>query len=100
MAVAYKTPLLRLVGFSVYVLIGGAVFMQIEKDKDDNVAKLTFEESLRRWIKTYNMSRENITKLLQHYDKAKEYGGKPTWSFINSVCFVIQLVTTIGKIVR
>ena len=72
--------------------------MQIEKDKDENVAKLTFEDSLHQWIKTYNMSRENITALLQDYDSVRERRRKPTWSFINSIYFVLQLVTTIGKV--
>lgn len=72
--------------------------MQIEKDKDDNTAKLTFEDFLGQWTKTYNISRENITKLLQDYDRSRrEDAPKPAWSFLNSIYFVLQLLTTIGK---
>ena len=71
--------------------------MQIEKGEDDNIAKLTFEDSLGQWIKTYNISRENITKLLQDYDRSKEHPPKPGWSFLNSIYFVLQLLTTIGN---
>ena len=99
MEASYKKSLSRLLGFSIYVLIGGAVFMQIEKEKDDNAAKLTFKDYVRRWIKIYNMSEENITQLLHDYQRsARESDRKPTWSFINSIYFVLQLVTTIGKL--
>ena len=72
MAGSYRTFLLRLVGFSVDVLVGGAIFMQIEKDKDGNVARLAFDDSLHQWIKTYNMSKENITTLLQDYYSVRD----------------------------
>ena len=71
--------------------------MQIEKGKDDTTVKLTFEDSLGQWIETYNISRENITKLLQDYDRSKEHPPKPAWNFLNSIYFVLQLLTTIGK---
>ena len=71
--------------------------MQIEQDKDEDVATHTFEELRRQWIKKYNLSQENITKLLQDYDNMKQNGAKPTWSYLNSVYFVLQLVTTIGN---
>lgn len=73
--------------------------MQIEKDKGKDAATYTFEELQRQWVKKYNLSRENITELLQDYDNMRENGAKPAWSFLNSVYFVLQLVTTIGKIV-
>lgn len=93
-----KTCLFRVVGFLVYIIIGGAIFMQIEKDNDKDAATHSLEELERQWIKKYNLSRENISKLLQDYDKMRENGAKPAWSFLNSVYFVLQLVTTIGKI--
>ena len=99
MEASNKKSLLRLLGFSIYVLIGGAVFMQIEKGKDENAAKLTFDDKVRKWMKIYNMSEENITQLLHDYQRReRENEQKPTWSFINSIYFVLQLVTTIGKI--
>ena len=72
--------------------------MQIEKDSDKDAATHSLEELERQWIKTYNLSRENISKMLQDFDKIRENGAKPAWSFLNSVYFVLQLVTTIGKI--
>ena len=71
--------------------------MQIEKEKERNSATQTLEDLQSHWIKTYNLSRENITKLLNDYDEMKESGAKPTWNFFNSVYFVLQLVTTIGE---
>lgn len=99
MARASKTLLTRLIGFLVYILIGGAIFMEIEKDNDKDAATHTFEDLRSQWIKKYNLSKENITKLLQDYDDMRENGERPTWSFLNSVYFVLQLVTTIGKLV-
>ena len=92
-----KTCLFRMVCFSVYILIGGAVFMQIEKDSDTDAATHSREELKRQWIKEYNLSEENISKLLQDYDKIRENEANPAWSFLNSVYFVLQLVTTIGN---
>ena len=92
-----KKLLLRLIGFSIYALIGGAVFMQIEKEEDQNAAEQTLDDLLLKWMKTYNISRENVTNMLQDFQSLKENGYKPSWSFTNSVYFVLQLLTTIGK---
>ena len=72
--------------------------MQIEKETDSDAATHRLDELERQWIIKYNLSKENISKMLQDYDKIKENGAKPAWSFFNSVYFVLQLVTTIGKI--
>lgn len=71
--------------------------MHIEKESGKNAATNSLEELERHWIKAYNLSRENISKMLQDYDKVSENRAKPIWSFLNSVYFVLQLVTTIGK---
>ena len=93
-----KTCLFRVVGFLVFILIGGAIFMQIEKDKNSSSAKqYTLEDLQRHWIKKYNLSRENITTLIQDYENTRESEAKQAWSFLNSVYFVLQLLTTIGK---
>ncbi|KAL9966251.1 hypothetical protein ACROYT_G024299 [Oculina patagonica] len=70
--------------------------MQIEKNKDKEAATHTFEELQRQWAKEYNLSKENITKMIQDYDNVRENGVKPAWSFLNAVYYVLQLVTTIG----
>ena len=58
-----KTLLVRLIGFSIYVLIGGVVFMQIEKEEDQNAAEQTLDDFLLKWMKTCNISRENVTNI-------------------------------------
>lgn len=70
--------------------------MQIERGSETDAATHRLEELERQWIKKYNLSRENISKMLQDYDKIRENEAKPEWSFFNSVYFVLQLVTTIG----
>ncbi|CAH3130778.1 unnamed protein product, partial [Pocillopora meandrina] len=69
----------------------------IEKETGRNSKSQTLEDFLRRWSNTYNLSQENITNLLKDYDDTRENGAKPTWTFLNSVFYVLQLVTTIGK---
>ncbi|XP_022782584.1 potassium channel subfamily K member 3-like [Stylophora pistillata] len=86
----------RVVGLLVYVFAGGAIFMQIEKKKGRNSTTQTLEDFLSQWSKMYNLSRENISNLLKDYDETKDNEAKPTWTFLNSVFFVLQLVTTIG----
>ena len=71
--------------------------MEIEKDSDKDATSHSFEDLRRKWIQKYNLSREIISELLQDYDGMRKNGGKPTWSFLNSVYFVLQLVTTIGN---
>lgn len=93
-----KTCLFRVVGFLVFILIGGAIFMQIENDKKNSAAKkYTFQDLQRHWLKNYNLSRENITTMLQDYENTRESEARQEWSFLNSVYFVLQLLTTIGK---
>ena len=72
--------------------------MQIEEESDTDADTHRLEELERQWIKKYNLSKENISEMLQDYDKIRENGAKPAWSFFNSVYFAMQLVTTIGKI--
>lgn len=99
MASASRTLLTRLIGFVVYVLIGGAIFMKIEKDNDKHATTHTSENLRSKWIQKYNLSTEIINEVLQDYDEMRKNGAKPSWSFLNSVYFVLQLVTTIGKLI-
>ena len=71
--------------------------MEIEKDNDKRATAHTFEDLRSKWMQKYNLSKEIITELFQDYDEMRKNGAKPTWSFLNSVYFVLQLVTTIGK---
>ena len=73
--------------------------MEIEKDNGKDATTRTFEDLRSKWIQKYNLSRENITELLQDYDEMRKNGSKPAWNFLNSIYFVLQLVTTIGKLI-
>ena len=74
--------------------------MEIEKDNDKHATAHTFEDLRSKWMQKYNLSKEIITELFQDYDEMRKNGAKPTWSFLNSVYFVLQLVTTIGKLIN
>ena len=71
--------------------------MEIERGNDKNATMHTVEDLRRKWVQKYNLSREIIAELLHDYDGTRNNGAKPTWSFLNSVYFVLQLVTTIGN---
>ena len=76
--------------------------MEIEKDNDKHATmntSCTFDDLRSEWIQKYNLSREIITELLQDYDEMRKNMATPTWNFLNSVYFVLQLVTTIGKLI-
>lgn len=74
--------------------------MAIEKDNDKHATTHTFEDLRSKWIQKYNLSKDIITEVLQDYDDMRKNGAKPTWSFLDSVYFVLQLVTTIGKLIN
>ena len=74
--------------------------MEIEMDNDKHATTHTFEDLQSKWIQKYNLSKDIITKVLQDYDEMRKNGAKPSWSFLNSVYFVLQLVTTIGKLIN
>lgn len=99
MASTSRTLLTRVISFVVYILIGGAIFMEIEKDNDKHATTHTFEDLRSKWLQKYNLSRDIIAELLEDYNEMRKNGAKPTWSFLTSVYFVLQLVTTIGKVI-
>ena len=97
-----KTILWRLVWFSTYVLIGAVIFMHLENNDDNNLSGIASENSLTdQLMRALNISRENITAVIKDYCQGfcacRE--KKKSWSFLNSIDFVLQLLTTIGKIV-
>ena len=72
--------------------------MGIEKDNDKHATTHTSEDLRSKWVQKYNLSKDIITELLKDCDEMRTNGAKPSWSFLNSVYFVLQLVTTIGKL--
>ena len=95
-----RSILWRLVLFLTYVLLGALVFMHIENNEANNLAEKTLENLLiDRLNKAFNISAENITAELKDFLwNCTRKENQKAWSFLNSIDFVLQLLTTIGKI--
>ena len=92
-----KVLVIRTVLFVTYVLIGGAIFREIER-----------EEQLREMHRLYDIRMEILRKYNISLSDAKKWSdtflstslgneGFLEWSYGNSVLFAMVVVTTIGK---
>ena len=95
-----KVLVIRIVLFVTYILVGGAIFREIER-----------EEQLREMDRLYNVRKEILRKYNITDDDAKKWSdtfestslgneGFLEWSYGNSVLFAMVVVTTIGKILH
>ena len=90
----------------IYLTIGVFIFQAVEHDDDKKQAANTKEELLEK-VKLnvttkYNMSQMEFDSLVQKIEEASSLSSNagPEWSYIQSLSFVVQLVTTIGKLVN
>lgn len=95
-----KVLVIRIVLFVTYVLIGGAIFREIER-----------EEQLREMDRLNDIRMEILRKYNISLSDAKKWSatflstslgneGFLEWSYGNSVLFAMVVVTTIGKILQ
>lgn len=95
-----RSILWRLVSFLTYVLLGGLVFRHFENNEANDPPEKNLENLLiDRLNKAFNISTENITAELKDFLRnctCKKH--QKEWSFLESIDFVLQLLTTIGKI--
>ena len=81
------------------------IFQAVEHDDDEEQANTKEEllEKVKLSVTTkYNMSQTEFDSLVQKIEEASSSSSNagPEWSYIQSLSFVIQLVTTIGKLVN
>lgn len=82
-------------------MLGTALFYYIEKEYDTNDLKhkMTAQKHFNSKLQTkYNMSYDEVTNLVAEFKKAYQDSSGLEWSFQNSLYFVIQVITTIGKL--
>ena len=90
----------------VYLTTGVFIFRAAEHTvkHDDNEEPEKTKEQLLEKIKLdvtakYNMSEAEFNNIVQQIEAASSSNGAgPEWSYHESLSFVIQLVTTIGKL--
>lgn len=93
-----RSILWRLVSFLTYVLLGGLVFRHVENNEANDPAEKNLENLLiDRLNKAFNISTENITSELKDFLRNCACNKhQKEWSFLESIDFVLQLLTTIG----
>ena len=94
-----KATLLRTFAFLIWVFLSTWVFVLLEEtEKDDREEKYELLRSLHHSMALkYNMSVEEVNNFSSvAYEALSE--AKPSWSFVNAFDFVLQAVTTIGKV--
>ena len=95
-----KIALVRLFLFTVYVLVGAAVFQALESShQSEEIAKIrTIRKKI---VQKYNIADEDVLQWAQTY-QANEPPGKEAefmeWTFGNALVFAMVVVTTIGKL--
>lgn len=87
----------------IYLTVGVFIFRAVEHDGDRKPDKT--EEQLLEKIKLnitakYNMTESEFDNIVQQIETASSSSNVgPEWNYHEAVSFVIQLVTTIGKLI-
>ena len=97
---AYKLLILFII-WLVFVTIGIFIFKAVEGNGDVNSEKTNAEllEKLKRNITAnYNMSGAEFDNIVQKKQAATSASSGPEWSYTQTISFIIQLLTTVGKL--
>ena len=77
------------------------IFRAVEHNDDKTKSEKTKEQLLKTLkddiTAKYNMSKAEFNSIVKQIEKASSSNGGSEWSYHESMSFVIQLVTTIGK---
>lgn len=87
----------------IYLIVGVFIFRAVEHDGDKEPDKS--EEAQLAKVKgnimaKYNISESEFNDIVQQIQTASSSNAGPEWNYHEAVSFVIQLVTTIGKVVH
>ena len=87
----------------VYLIVGVFIFRAVEHDGDkepDKAEEAQLEKLKRNIMAKYNMSESEFSDIVHQIKTASSSNAGPEWNYHEAVSFVIQLVTTIGKVVQ
>ena len=90
----------------IYLTIGVFIFKAVEHDGDkepENTKEELLEKVQLDVTVQYNMSKTDFDSLVQKIEEASSSSSnaaRPEWSLTQSLSFVVQPVTTIGKLVK
>lgn len=85
-----------------YLIVGVFIFRAVEHDGDkepDKTEEAKLEKVKLNIMAKYNMSESEFNDIVQQIEEASSSNAVPEWNYHEAVSFVIQLVTTIGKVV-
>ena len=68
-----------------------------DKEQENTKEEFRLEEVKLNVTTKYNMSQSDFDSLVQKIEDASSSNAGPEWSYIQSLSFVVQLVTTIVK---
>ena len=96
-----RTLILLFLFWLIYLGFGLLIFRAVEHDGDKKPEKTKEQllEKIRLNITARcNMSKTEFDSLVQEIEEALSSNAGPEWSYTASLSFVVQLVTTIGKL--
>ena len=102
---AFKLLVLFLL-WLVYITIGVFIFKAVEgKDNTDRIeiekSNAELLEKLKKNVTaTYNMSESEFDDIVEQIQSASSSSSGPEWGYANTFSFIIQLLTTIGKLME
>ncbi|XP_034460801.1 potassium channel subfamily K member 13 [Hippoglossus hippoglossus] len=85
---------------ALYMLAGAAIFSSLERPAELQAHQL-WEKRLKDFIREHKVSREDLKKLLRHYEEGRTAGirtdgGRALWDMSGAFYFVGTVVSTIG----
>lgn len=96
---AYKLLVLFLT-WLIYIIIGVFMFKAVEGDSgsiEKSNAGLRLKKLKEDVTKNYNMSEDEFDVLVWQIQLVNSSSAEPEWNYRNTLSFIIQLLTTIGK---
>ena len=96
---AYKLLVLFLT-WLIYITIGVFMFIAVEGDSgstEKSNAGLRLKKLKEDVTKNYNMSEDEFDDLVWQIQHANSSSAGPEWNYKNTLSFIFQLLTTIGK---
>ena len=87
----------------IYLTVGVFIFRAVEHDGDkepDKTEEAKLEKIKLNIMAKYNMTESEFNNIVQQIETASSSNAGPEWNYHEALSFVIQLVTTIGKLVH
>lgn len=97
-----KSLCIKIAIYGVVMLVGAAVFMELERAKSDSTAGQSQAVRVKAEIaEKYNISWTDLSKLEDAFRQEESDKGEAErlsrWTYSNSVFFAFTIMTTIGK---